>query len=356
MEHIEELKQVYSLLEDEISRQIYLNRIGYFLTEDDIYIGNILKISSPELGESQYNRMKKFFSSIPQTNGIIIYGVGENTTKFLNLIRIVFDENLIGFSDKDVEKQAKEYIGKPCFSPENLISMQEAAIIIMPLLGQDQILYELKERGMQEKNIFMCPNCYRESTEQYFEKNIVELADEEVMIDAGSYDLSTALKYRDICKGKLKKVYALEPDPINYAACIEKKNMNSFDEAELIPCGSWSKKTKLLFSANGPSGSFLTKGSGEISVDTVALDDIVPFSERVTMIKMDVEGAELESLKGAKGVICRDRPKLAICIYHKPEDLVEIPLYIKKLIPEYKLYIRHYANDATETVLYAVTQ
>ena len=193
MEHIEELKQVYSLLEDEISRQIYLNRIGYFLTEDDIYIGNILKISSPELGESQYNRMKKFFSSIPQTNGIIIYGVGENTTKFLNLIRIVFDENLIGFSDKDVEKQAKEYIGKPCFSPENLISMQEAAIIIMPLLGQDQILYELKERGMQEKNIFMCPNCYRESTEQYFEKNIVELADEEVIYQQRS-NIETSAK------------------------------------------------------------------------------------------------------------------------------------------------------------------
>ena len=69
---------------------------------------------------------------------------------------------------------------------------------------------------------------------------------------------------------------------------------------------------------------------------------------------MDVEGAELESLKGAQKVIQRDKPKLAICIYHKPEDMVEIPLYIKELIPEYKLYIRHHSNYIFETVLYAI--
>jgi len=69
---------------------------------------------------------------------------------------------------------------------------------------------------------------------------------------------------------------------------------------------------------------------------------------------MDVEGAELESLKGAEKTIRRDRPKLAICIYHKPEDMTEIPLFIKELVPEYKLYVRMHANDGSETVLYAI--
>ena len=69
---------------------------------------------------------------------------------------------------------------------------------------------------------------------------------------------------------------------------------------------------------------------------------------------MDIEGAELESLQGARKTIRRDRPKLAVCIYHKPEDMIEIPLYIKELVPEYKLYIRHHSNSGTETVLYAV--
>ena len=69
---------------------------------------------------------------------------------------------------------------------------------------------------------------------------------------------------------------------------------------------------------------------------------------------MDVEGAELEALKGARNLIERDKPKLAICLYHKDDDIWEIPYYIKKLVPEYKLYIRHYSNYQCETVLYAV--
>ena len=74
----------------------------------------------------------------------------------------------------------------------------------------------------------------------------------------------------------------------------------------------------------------------------------------MTFIKMDIEGAELEALKGSREIIQRYRPRLAISAYHKKEDLVELPLYIKELVPEYKLYIRHYSNAGVETVLYAV--
>ena len=69
---------------------------------------------------------------------------------------------------------------------------------------------------------------------------------------------------------------------------------------------------------------------------------------------MDIEGAELEALKGAKETIKRNHPKLAICVYHKPEDIVDIPKFILELDPEYKLYLRHYSDNAGETVLYAI--
>lgn len=69
---------------------------------------------------------------------------------------------------------------------------------------------------------------------------------------------------------------------------------------------------------------------------------------------MDIEGSELEALKGAVKTIQRDKPRLAICLYHKPEDIVEIPRLIKNLVPEYKLYIRHYIPYHFDTVLYAV--
>lgn len=69
---------------------------------------------------------------------------------------------------------------------------------------------------------------------------------------------------------------------------------------------------------------------------------------------MDIEGAELQALKGAENIIRRYRPKLAICIYHKPEDLYEIPQFIKSCHSDYKFYIRHYTDIFSELVLYAI--
>lgn len=69
---------------------------------------------------------------------------------------------------------------------------------------------------------------------------------------------------------------------------------------------------------------------------------------------MDIEGSELEALKGAQELIKRNQPKLAICIYHKAEDYFQIPLYLHTLVPAYRFYVRHHFYGATETVLYAV--
>lgn len=77
--------------------------------------------------------------------------------------------------------------------------------------------------------------------------------------------------------------------------------------------------------------------------------DIIP-----TYIKMDIEGAEMEALLGAQGNIKNNKPKLAICLYHKKEDIFAIPLLVHKMNPSYKMYIRHYSNYRTDTLLYAV--
>ena len=84
-----------------------------------------------------------------------------------------------------------------------------------------------------------------------------------------------------------------------------------------------------------------------VDIDSVVGDD------NVTFIKMDVEGSELKALEGAKNTIIRKHPRLAICIYHKAMDVIEIPSYILSLVPEYKFYIRHYNSHMWETVLYA---
>lgn len=84
-----------------------------------------------------------------------------------------------------------------------------------------------------------------------------------------------------------------------------------------------------------------------IDIDSVVGDD------KVTFIKMDVEGSELQSLKGAQKTIRKNRPRLAISVYHRPEDLVEIAEYILELNPEYQFILRQYNSNFWETILYA---
>jgi hypothetical protein len=96
----------------------------------------------------------------------------------------------------------------------------------------------------------------------------------------------------------------------------------------------------------------LINDNGKFQIDVDSIDNIV--KDKVSFIKMDIEGAELEALRGAKNTILKYKPKLAISVYHKQDDLINIPQYILQLNEKYKLYLRHYGESTDETILYAV--
>lgn len=85
----------------------------------------------------------------------------------------------------------------------------------------------------------------------------------------------------------------------------------------------------------------------------VSIDEIL-MGKQVTFIKLDVEGSEMAALEGASESIRRWKPKLAVSVYHKPEDLWTLASYIIELNPNYNLYLRHYTTCNYETVLYAI--
>ncbi|WP_026491286.1 FkbM family methyltransferase [Butyrivibrio sp. XPD2002] len=95
------------------------------------------------------------------------------------------------------------------------------------------------------------------------------------------------------------------------------------------------------------------EGQDNISIKICSIDD-TPECEGASFIKMDIEGAEWDALHGAEKTICRNKPKLALCIYHSDEDMIRIAEYIHELVPEYRLYVRHHTRRNHETVLYAV--
>lgn len=185
---------------------------------------------------------------------------------------------------------------------------------------------------------------------QYFQEDVFGPVEDEVFVDGGAFIGDTLDQFvKKFSKGQYKRVYAWELDEYNLKTL--RKKAEKYKNVTVIPYGMWSEKTELHFENTGTSVSALSEDSGEsVRVDTI--DDLCS-EEKVTFIKMDIEGAEQAALKGAINVIKRDHPRLAICIYHSPEDLYEIPFWIKSVVPEYKLYIRQHAKYSGETVLYA---
>jgi FkbM family methyltransferase len=171
-------------------------------------------------------------------------------------------------------------------------------------------------------------------------------------VDGGAYDGDT-LQALTAKGGSFDAVVAFEPDPDNYArlAC----NVSAGDygqELALFPCGLGSRTEQVRFRSQGLSSSSICPDGGDL-IQVVALDEALP-RFRPTYVKLDIEGAEAAALRGMAKTMANSRPALAVCVYHKPADLWEIPLLVDELLPDSDLYLRAHAWNGFELVLYAL--
>jgi len=192
------------------------------------------------------------------------------------------------------------------------------------------------------------------------------LSDKEIVVSAGVLDGKTTKTFCDFFGKRLAKLYAFEPVEASFN--LSNKNLGSYYAkgypVSLIKCGLSDTEEQVEMMVNGVSNHNVIQDLAtaekefyaNFEKETVSvrpLDSIIPPEEKVTYIKMDTEGAEYKALLGAKRIIQKHKPRLAISIYHKGEDYFQIPLYIKELVPEYKFYLRHHSKGRSETVLYA---
>ena len=188
--------------------------------------------------------------------------------------------------------------------------------------------------------------------DQYFPDDIITLDKEDVFVDVGAYVGDTVEQIVDKCKGKYKKIYCFEPDDNVRDLLIG--NTSKYDNIEIINKGAWNQKETLYFQEDSNHGASSISNQGENLIELERIDKCITEDVRITHIKMDIEGAELNALKGADSIIKKDRPQLAICVYHKIDDFLKISEYLLSIMPEYKLYLRHHNISGTETVLYAI--
>jgi len=366
------IKNVHQNLSDDVSKSIFENRLLYSLVEDydfsqeliagtlsntytqsNKFLQNIINVSFPT-----FECAKKKINSIIQKDGreVILWGITSLSTSFIQMCNNI---KIVAFCDRDVTKQKATYLGCEVVSPEMLKEKYSESFVVVTVLqdkNNEDIFNSLIEMGFNKNQIlvykdFLVSEGMGRLFSQYFDSDVIKIDKNEVFVDAGCYDGNDIAQFKALCDESYEKIVAFEPNVQLYENCVNKlKNSNNL---HIYPLGLWNETNELNFGEFGANSRIVENYSKGIKIKTVRLDDILN-EDKVTYIKMDIEGAELRALEGAQQTILKYRPKLAICLYHKPEDIWEIPNYILSLHTDYKLVIRHYSFYHSETVLYAI--
>lgn len=181
---------------------------------------------------------------------------------------------------------------------------------------------------------------------QYFEYEFFPRRKDEVFVDCGAYNgisLKTFLKENDF---KLEKYYGIEPDESNFKkllSYVDSLSQDIQEKTQLVRKCVFDKERDLRFYALSGPGSFISESGPQVSFG-IKIDNLVK-DKYATYIKMNIEGAEIQALKGAEHTIRTSIPRLAVAGYHKTQDLWKVPMIIHNYNNGYKIHLRSYMNN-----------
>jgi FkbM family methyltransferase len=187
---------------------------------------------------------------------------------------------------------------------------------------------------------------------QYFREEIFTFCGPELLVDCGAFDGDTLVAFFSLMErlGRVdSRAVALEVDGDNMRSVLRTLERYALTDVEVIEAAVGREDVA------GDASDFYNcrEGVDVRQVRVVTLDCVLD-GKAPTFLKMDIEGAELDGLAGARRTISRFHPKLAICMYHETRHLVEVPSYVLDNHPEYRVFMRHHAPGSLwETVCYA---
>lgn len=355
---MEMARNVYSHLNDEISKKIFEAKLLYASTGDVGYITGL---------EPKYRNlssdMQLYVEKLTKGSHCLIYGTGRaghylaGRFKGFGVVVDAFVDN------DDSQSQVDEATGIRILTEKELKdnkALYEGKTFIISYSVKDVAL-EVKARlmnevGISEKDIRMGIFDWRNNQGQYFD--FFEAKENEVFVDCGCFDGSTCYKFAGWCGHKgYEHIYSFEADPVNYEK--SRKLLEPLGKCDLYPYGTSDVKKKVYFAADAFETSCIISEEeakkrnfeGVEQIETIALDDVLE-GKRITFIKMDIEGAEYEALVGARRLIEENRPRMAISVYHKFEDFITLADLVLSMHSDYKISFRHYGFDELETIMY----
>lgn len=367
--------------------------------------------------EECLGRLKKKVSAYED---IVIFGAGIGGRETLELLqKMDVGRKVRAFSDNNNNKIDSDYMELPVIKPERIKNEFKNFLVIISSTAFDVIQKQLTELGIDKSDIFyfqpagisldknqdmefvkenisklntvygkledykskliyrsllnyritkkesyllLLKDYIDSEANQYFHKELLEdyLFNDD-FVDAGAYTGDTMERffehYPEWKNGEGGSYLCFEASEDIYKTLCRNIELLNSENILSYNYAVWDNEGVLKFDTvsygNGEGCRVSDRGS---SVKCCSLDKILGHRV-ISFLKMDIEGAEKKALLGAKEIIKRDKPVLAICIYHKPEDFFEIPFEIEDIISnEYKFYVRQYRYGQSETVLYGMPE
>lgn len=355
---VEHIRRCYYLLQDDLSRKIFKARLALDFDQSPQTLREIVNLSEQQ---KWLDELKDKLPSIIQIlkkepKKVVLYGTNVTGRAIAALLKEM-DFEFYGFCGRRAEEFTDGLMGKPVISPDYLfqhpnrfyviISACESADEIANILQercfpQNQILFNFKPSHVVDHQYFDFPGLYPKGT---------------AFIDGGCLNCRTSYLFVDWCDGDYSKIFAFEPDPISCSICERNLADREIRDFHLVRAGLSDHDGEIIFRSGLYGCSHImadnaANGENTVMVPITTIDETVG-AERIGFIKMDIEGSEFNALHGAKHVIVRDKPLLAISVYHRAGDMLAIMDYLRCLVPEYRFWLRHYSIDIADTVLYA---
>ncbi len=185
-----------------------------------------------------------------------------------------------------------------------------------------------------------------ESDPEEVMKNLICPHTLQVTADLGAYNGDTVRELLEASEGKIKKIYAMEPDVRNYRKLEAYAKEETRAQVIPIQAGAWSEDTVLSFEAEGNRNATLVKNQTNVDMQkgqrvreiaVMRLDSVLG-EERADYIKYDVEGSEKQAIVGSFQSILANLPTLLVSMYHRNEDLFDLPLLLRTSFPAYTKY------------------
>lgn len=364
-----------------------------------------------DLYKSQAMLLGEYKQLLGNFKTIVMFGYGRDGRMVADFLSDVLEHKETFFLDNDETKHGKNYRGIRCYGKEKLQECDPlTTIILITSTRWTECIYREIYDGWKD---FLCEKIFSillleylaygnakkqlltvfdflsdETSREIFYQRLLriylngprfffgekktlptyfpdiiksKLSQKEVFIDCGAYLGDTIEEFVEQTKNRFESIYGFELDEKTFEK-LKNTPLVHDPRIHFFPIGVSDHSGKICYKSAGVSSTYVFNDSdaaGLLTADVAFIDGLISngtIQENPSFVKMDIKGAEMDALKGMKNLISREKPKLAICIYYKLEDLYKIPCYIHTLVPTYKFFIRHHTANQSDTVLYCTVE